>query len=147
MRLRTIAVTLAAVWGLAACVGEVVIDDPRASPPPAPTTVSCQDAPQLKQWAGDDRRYADGRKSDHEKIYIGNRASFFASLANIADLKCKVTLAAADEALRPAIETARKAEATSSLYEKAQRWSEADFIASQVITLLIQNLPGGPPSK
>ena len=145
MRFRTIPVALVAAFALAACVSDGTNDDPRASPAPAPATVTCQDSAQLKQWAVDDRRYADGRKSDHEKIYIGNRASFFASLANIADLKCKVTLAAADEALKPAIEAARKAEATSSMYERAQRWSEADFMASQVIAQLIQQLPTAPP--
>lgn len=111
-------------------------------PPPAPTAVSCTDAPQLRQRAIDDRRQRAELDSDHERIYIGNRANFFASLAIVADLKCKVTLAEVDEALKPAFEAARKAEATRSMYERALSWGEADFIATQVIALLVRQLPG-----
>jgi len=100
----------------------------------------------LRQRAVDDRRQSDELRSDHERIYVGNRAGFFASLAIIADLKCKVTPAEADEALKPAFEAARKAEDTSSMYEMAFRWGEADFMATQVIALLVQQLPA-PPSK
>ena len=98
----------------------------------------------LRQRALDDRRRSDETRSDHEKIYIGNRDGFFASLAIIADLSCKVPLAQAEAALKPAFEAARQAEATNSMYERAVRWSEADFIASQVIALLIQRLPALP---
>lgn len=85
-------------------------------------------------------------KSDQERMYTGNRANYFASLAVVAELKCRITLAEADEALKPAFEAARKAEAASSTYERGFRWSEADFIATRVIALLIQQLPA-PPSK
>jgi len=145
MRLRGLTLVLAALPALTACdSGGAVTGNPPSSP--APKAVNCTDAPQLRQRAIDDRRQSDELKSDHEKIYIGNRASFFASLAIVADLKCRVTLAEADEALKPAFEAARKAEDTSSMFERAKRWSEADFIASQVITLLIQQL-SAPPSK
>src|SRR5687767_1486643 len=71
-----------------------------------PAAVSCMDAPQLRQRAVDDRRKSDASKSDHDKIVMGNRAGFFASLANIADLRCRVKIAEADESLRPAFEAA-----------------------------------------
>jgi hypothetical protein len=136
MRLRTVPLAVAAVVLTACGTGNEVT--PAA---PAPTGVTCGDGLKLRQRAVDDRRQADHLKSDHEKIYVGNRAGFFASLAIIADLKCKVPLAETDEPLRPAFEAARKAESTSSMYERAIRWSEADFIASQVAALLIQQLP------
>lgn len=124
MHVRALPLTLAVLVPLTAGGNGNVA---RASP--APTAVSCTDAPQLRQRAVDDRRLSDELKSDHERIYIGNRASFFASLAIIADLKCRVTLAEADEALKPAFEAARKAEATRSMHERAFAWGKADFIA------------------
>jgi hypothetical protein len=144
MRLRALPFALAALVALTACGNgsNVTTDYRRASP--APTTVSCTDGPQLRQRAIDDRRRADELKSDHERIYTGNRATFFASLAIIADLKCRVTLAEADEAdeaLKPAFEAARRAEDTRSMYRKAFAWGEAGFIATQVSALLIQQLP------
>lgn len=142
MRLRALPLALAIIALTACDGGNTTSDYPPASP--APTAVSCADAPQLRQRAVDDRRQSDELDSDHERIYVGNRANFFASLAIIADLKCKVTLAEADEALKPALEAARKAETTSSMYERASRWGEADFIAAQVITVLIQLLPAQP---
>lgn len=106
-----------------------------------PAQVDCTDARQLRQRAADDRRLSNETRSDQEKIFIGNRAGFFASLAVVADLKCKVTLAQADEALKPALEAARRAEKTSSTYAMAQEWGRADFIATEVISLLIRQLP------
>jgi hypothetical protein len=144
MRLRALALALAVLVAITACGDKGSTDD--AAPSPAPTAVSCADAPQLRQRAVDDRRESDERTSDQEKIYIGNRAGFFASLAIIADLKCEVTLAEADEALKPAFDAARKAEGTRSMYERAFRWGQAAFIATQVIALLVQQLPA-PPSK
>jgi hypothetical protein len=94
----------------------------------------------------DDRRQHDETNSDQERIVAGNRATFYASLAIIADLKCQVTLAEADEALKPAFDAARKAEATRSFYERAVWWGEAGFIVTQVVPMLIKQLPA-PPSK
>jgi len=143
MRLRSLLLTLAALVAFASCGSGT-----RDYPPhfPTPTTVTCADAPQLKRRGVDDRSQSNELNSDHEKIHVGNRASFFASLAIIADLKCRVTLAAADEALKPALEAARKAENSKSMYERAFRWGEADFIATHVIALMIQELPA-PPLK
>jgi hypothetical protein len=106
-----------------------------------PTAVSCADSRELAEKAVADRKRSDASKSDQERIYVGNRASFFASLAIIADLKCRFVSPAADEALKPAFEAARKAEATRSTYEMAYRWGEADYIASQAIALLVQQIP------
>jgi hypothetical protein len=105
-----------------------------------PAAVSCTDAPQFRQRAAEDRRKSEASKSDHDKIVLGNRAGFFASLANIADLKCKVTIS--DETLKPAFEAARKAEVSRSTYERAQQWSAASFIATEVIAQQIRRLPG-----
>lgn len=135
MRVRAMTLILATA-SLSACGN--------AAPPAislTPSAVSCTDAARLKQQSTDDRRRINELKSDHERIYIGNRAAFFASLAIVADLTCLVTLADADAALTPALDAARKAEASSSMYERASRWSEANFIASQVIARQIQQLP------
>jgi len=138
MRLLALISVLATSVAVTACGGGA------APAAPAPTAVGCGDAPQLRQRAIDDRRQSAELSSDQERIYVGNRANFFASLAIIADLECKVAPAAADEALKPAFEAARKAESTRSMYERAFRWGEADFIASQVIDRLIPQLVSGP---
>lgn len=136
---------LALLGGLAALVAFTSCESGnKVSPSSVPAAVRCADAPQLRQRALDDRRQSEATKSDQKQISIGNRAGFFASLAIIADLKCKVTLAEADEALKPAFEAARKAEDSRSFYEVAQRWDEAQFIATQVIALLVQQLPAPP---
>jgi hypothetical protein len=111
---------------------------------PAPTAVNCADASQLRQRALDDRRQRVETRSDQEKIVAGNRATFYASLAIIADLKCRVSLAEADEALKPAFDAARRAEATRSFYEGAIHWGEAGFIATQVVPMLMNQLSAPP---
>ena len=143
MRSRTLCLALAILVTLTGCARTGL------NPPSTvvPAEVNCVDAPQLRQRAVDDRRKSDASKSDHDKIEMGNRAGFFASLANIADLTCRVKIAEADEALKPAFEAARKAEVSRSTYERAQRWSEAAFIATGVISQLIQQLPAAPPRE
>ena len=111
---------------------------------PIPTAVNCGDAQQLNERARDDRRRALASSSDQERIYVGNRASFFASMATVADLKCRHTSAAIDEALKPALEAARKAEASSSFYQRAVLWEEANFVVTQVTATLTQQLLAGP---
>jgi hypothetical protein len=127
---------LAAVTTLSACARAGT----NAPPSTLPTAVSCTDVPEFRQRATEDRRKGETSKSDHDKIVLGNRAGFFASLANVADLKCKGTIA--DEALKPAFEAARKAEVSRSTYERAQQWSAAAFIATEVIAQQIRQLPG-----
>jgi hypothetical protein len=138
MRIRDLPGAVALVVACAACGDGTEVG---RDSPPAPTAVNCADAAGLRQRAVDDRGRSEESKSDQERISIGNRANFLASLAIIADLKCKVTLAAADEALKPAFDAARKAETSNSMYERAFRWGQADFIAAQVIAVLIQQLP------
>jgi hypothetical protein len=138
----TVAIVGVVMVGVTACGTGAQVTRPL----PPPTAVSCGDAAQLRQRAVDDRRQSAQTRSDQEKIYIGNRASFFASLAIVAELKCKVTLVQADEALKPAFEAARKAHETRSMYERAKQWGEANFMATQAIALLIQQLPA-PPSR
>jgi hypothetical protein len=104
---------------------------------PAPTAVDCADAPQLRQWALEARRQSVETSSDQTKIVAGNRATFYASLGTIADLKCTVVLAEAEEALKPAFDAVRKAETARSFYEEAVHWGEAAFIATQVVPMLM----------
>jgi hypothetical protein len=138
MRVQNLSLVLAAVAALASCGGNNATSDPPAS---VPTTVSCGDVQQLRQRAADIRGRAGTLTSDQEKINAGNRARFFASLAIVAALKCHPMLADADAALQPALEMARKAETTRSFYERTIQWGEADFLATQVSAMLIQQLP------
>jgi len=141
MRSRALPVTLAALVALSACERS---DRGDASASQVPTAVTCTDARQMRQQAIDDRHQIERLQSDQAKTIAANRASFFASLASIADLKCRVTLAEADRALIPALEAARRAEDAGSFYETAQKWAEAAFISIQVGALLIQQLPSPP---
>ncbi len=52
-----------------------------ASAVPAPTAVSCADAPQLKKRALEDRRKSGELTGDRAKVISGSRAKFLASLA------------------------------------------------------------------
>jgi hypothetical protein len=108
---------------------------------PVPTAVSCTDAPQLKQRALDDRRLSGEQKGDRAKIIIGSRAKFLASLAIVADLKCRINVAEADALLGKALDAVRAAETPSSEYEAAIRWVEADLIVADAVALLISRLP------
>ena len=132
----TLGMALASVTTVPACARA----DANARPTTLPAEVSCADAPQFRQRAAEDRIKGEASKSDHDKIVLGNRAGFFAALANVANLKCKGTLV--DEALKPAFEAARKAEVSRSTYERAQQWSAAAFIATEVIAQQIRQLPG-----
>ena len=135
MRASAMPLTLAGLLAITACEGAAKGKSDSAT---APTAVNCVDAPQLRQRALDDRRRRDEANSDQEKIVSSSRATFYASLAVIAGLKCTVTLAEADEALKPAFDAARKAEATRSFYERAVHWGDAGFIATQVIPMLMK---------
>jgi hypothetical protein len=142
MRLVVVSSTLAALLATTACEQG---GSASSRPSPAPTAVACADAPELRQRALDDRRRREQTNSDQERIVTSSRATFYSSLAIIADLKCKVTLAEADDALRPAFEAARKAEATDSFYERAVHWSDAGFIVTQVVPMLMKPLNAPPP--
>ena len=147
MRPRSLLFAQVALVGVTACGTSGKDFEGRDHGAPAvPTAITCTDASPLKQRAIDDRREIAKSSSDHERIYLGNRANFFASLAIVADLTCKTTLPAADEAVTLALAAAREAAVSSSMYERAQKWSEADSRATDAIALLIQQLPA-PPSK
>ena len=103
-----------------------------------PEKVACADAVALHQRATEDRRQVDAVRSDHQKIVLGSRGNFFASLAVIADFTCRSTLSGMDARLKPAFDAARRADETKSAYEKARKWSEADFIATEVIAAFVQ---------
>jgi hypothetical protein len=139
MRRRARLIT-AALLVLVACeAGDDSTSDIDASLPL--TSVVCTDAPQLRQWSRDYRSQSDDVASDQRTITIGERANFFASLAIIADLKCRTTVVEADEALASALEAARKAQDAPNFYTTAVSWGRANFAAAQVIDLLVQNLP------
>ena len=106
-----------------------------------PSAVNCGDAAELAQQASDRRRQRDESDSDQEKIVASSRATFYASLAIVADLKCKLMLPEADEALKPAFEAARSAESTRSFYERAVWWGDASFLATQVVSTAMKQLP------
>ena len=139
MRMRARLIT-AALPVLVACNGGAdPAEEIEASS--ALTAVACADASQLRQWSRDYRRQSDDAASDQRTITIGERANFFASLAIIADLKCRMSLAEADEALESALEAAREAQNAPNFYNTAVSWGRANFAAAQVIDLLVQNLP------
>jgi len=140
-RRRRIIVALLGLVATAACDGA---NKGGSDYSPAPTAVSCEDAPQLRQRALEARRQSVETTSDQQKIVAGSRATFYASLAIIADLKCKVAVAEADEALKQAFDAARQAEATRSFYEEAVYWGEACFIATQVVPMLMKQLSAPP---
>jgi hypothetical protein len=117
---------------------------PRAAAPPLPSTVNCTDAADLRQRGSIDRRRSAELTSDQEKVDTANRAVFLASLATIADLKCKVTAAdatEADVALQRTLDAARKATSTRGFYERSNAWTEANFTATEVIALLVKRIP------
>lgn len=113
---------------------------PIATSAPAPTTVSCGDAAQLRQRALDERLQHVDATSDQQKVLAGSRASFYMSLANIADLKCKGTSAEADAMLEKALTSARGADGAASFYEAAIGWTEAGVAASEAVSMLIESL-------
>ena len=112
---------------------------------PIPTTVSCADLSDLKERALDARRRSAETTGDRARIIAGSRAKFAASLASIAQLKCRTTAGEVDAVLGKALEIARGAEATRSEYEAALRWTEADLVATDAISLLVGQLPTAAP--
>ena len=140
--MRALVPALAILTSIAGCDGATHVSvELRESPSSAiPTAVHCRNGGQLRQLAANDRSRVGESRSDHERISIGSRANFLASLAVIADLKCKVSAPEIDDTLKPALEEARKAEANASIYEKTCGFAEADFTAHQVIDSLIQQI-------
>ena len=112
---------------------------------PIPTTVNCADLSQLKERAVDARRRSAETTRGRARIIAGSRAKFAASLASIAQLKCRTSVPEADAMLGKAIEIARGADATRSEYEAAHRWTEADLIATDAIALLVGEIPPAAP--
>jgi hypothetical protein len=115
---------------------------------PLPATVTCNDAGQLRDRATRDRDSSRTRSSDQEKVDLANRARFVATLATIADLRCKVSGPEpdAEEILRRALDAARDAEHTRGFYERTLKWQDADLIAGEAVALMIKRLPS-PTAK
>jgi hypothetical protein len=130
--------TLATVIG---CGGGYNLAGNSRGTAPLPTTVNCEDAAQLRERAAVDRRSSRERSSDQESIDLASRARFVATLATIADLRCKVPLADADQILRSALDAARAAEDTSSFYARTLKWHEAGLIADEAVGAMIKRLP------
>ncbi len=135
--------TLATVIG---CGGDSNPDANSRGAASLPATVNCEDSAQLRERAARDRRSSSERSSDQEKIDLASRARFVATLATIADLRCKVPLADAEEILRRALDAARGAEATASFYARTLKWQEAGLIADEAVALMIKGLPN-PAAK
>ena len=147
MRSRTLLLAHVVLVAVTGCGSSgTAVDSRNGGVSAVPTAVNCADASRLKQRALDDRLQITETRSDHERIYLGNRANFFASLAIVADLTCRTTLPAADEAVTLALAAAREAAASSSMYERAKKWGEADSRATDAIAFLVQQLPL-PPAK
>ena len=106
-----------------------------------PATVNCEDAAQLRERAARDRRSVSERTSDQERIDLASRARFVATLATIADLRCRVSGADADEIVRKALDVARAAEGTGSFYARTLKWQEAGFIMDEAVGLMIKGIP------
>jgi hypothetical protein len=138
MRLLTVFGVLSSLVAIAACDVTYGRAGAAARPPAVPTAVRCLDAPWLQQQAVDERRRRDETRSDQEKIVAGGRATFYASLATIARLSCKTTLAAVEETLKPAFAAARSAQDTQSFYERAVHWADANFLLAQTIDKLMK---------
>ena len=140
--MRALVPALAILTSIAGCDGAQHVSGGISESPSSaiPTAVHCGNGGQLRQHATNDRSRVNESRSDHERISIGSRANFLASLAVIADLKCKVSSPEADDMLSPALEAARKAEANSSVYEKTRGFAGADFTAHQAIDRLVQQL-------
>jgi hypothetical protein len=147
MRVRTWPLALTVLMSIAGCEREPVLSaDIVEASSGIPAAVTCGNASQLRQRAANDRSRVGESRSDHERISVGSRANFLATLAVIADLKCKVTDAQADDAIKPALEAARRAEETDSVYEKTRGFNDAGFAAMRAIALLTERLPA-PPAK
>ena len=145
MRLQALTLALAVLTSVAGCDGPQVLSVELVESA-IPTAVNCGNGPQLRQRAADDRRRVDESRSDHERISVGSRANFLASLAVIADLKCTVIRTEADEPLKTALEAAHKAESTDSVYEKTRGYHQASFAATRAIDLMTERLPA-PAAK
>jgi hypothetical protein len=136
----------AALMTIIGCGGDYNLAGNSKGAAPLPVTVNCENAAQLRNQATQDRRSSRERSSDQEKIDLANRARFVATLATIADLRCKVSLPGADEILRRALEAARDAEDTGSFYARTLKWQEAGLIADEAVDLMIKGLPS-PTAK
>jgi hypothetical protein len=113
----------------------------------AVTAAACGDAPALRDQVLEHRRHGEEVTSDQERIILGSRAALLASLAAIADLRCVVTSAAADQAMRPLFEAVLTADAATSFYQRAAALTNANFHASQAIEFLVRELSGAVPSN
>lgn len=126
---------------LASCTTEGSSAAERPSLGGVPSAVECTDAPVLRQRAEDNRGGLQELASDQAKIDAANSARFLASLAIIADLKCRTPLTEADQTLMSALELARNAANMSSFYQRAVAWNEANDRTLQVISMLVDRLP------
>ena len=135
MRLPILVSGLAAVL---ACNGGTADDSD--SPFRIPAAIVCADNATLRQQAAEDRRRSEAATSDQQKILLGSRANFVASLGLIAELNCR-GIRAADDALKSVLDAARSADSAKSFYQRARQWSEAGFLATQLVQTLLQQLP------
>ena len=144
MTTRNLLLISAALFGAVGCAP--ASEATGASPAPLPTAVNCADASTLKARAADARRHMAQQTGDRAKIISGNRAKFLASLAVVAELRCKANAGDVEALLEKALEVGRAAETNRSEYEAARAWTEADLVAAEALALLVKQLPA-PPSR
>lgn len=139
MRIRHLLVATAVLGTALGCGGVGEASGVEAIPLPA--TVNCADLSQLTDQASDARRRSAEPTGDRARIIAGSRARFTASLATIAHLKCRGSVAEADVRLAEALGAARDAASTRSQYAAAHRWNEAVLLAGDAIALLVGQAP------
>ena len=102
-------------------------------------SVSCDDVQRLTVRGDATRQGIEKLSGDRARIIATNRATYFAALANVAELKCRTTDAKADGAVTLAFQAVREADRTASEYEKAQKWGMAALYATQAVSHLIKH--------
>src|SRR5262245_2654260 len=142
--IRNLLLISAALVGAVGCAQAG--DATGARPAPLPTAVNCGDVSTLKTHAADARRHIAEQTGDRARIISGNRAKFLASLAVVAELRCKAGARDVEALVTKALDVGRVAETTASEYEAARGWTDADLVAADAIALLVSQLPG-PPSR
>lgn len=127
---------------LPSCTAQIEGADAGITPVEVPPTVVCSDTASLRQRAADDDQRVHNSPSDQAKIVLAGRANFFASLAVVAELTCRNPIdAESGGSLQAALQVAREAEAGSTFYGRAAKWSEAISTVIRVIAIQVAHPP------
>lgn len=135
----TVLLVVAVCVAISACARPTARSESEGTPL---TTVTCADVQRLTVRATSAaQQWSNGASGDRARIIANNRATYFAALANVAQLKCRTTDTQADGALTMAFDAVTVAERTASEYESAQKWGEAALYATQAAGHLIRQAP------